>query len=59
MLNCKHMIKASDLPKTIMATVGPPKCPWCEIERLEAELDQVRAILRDREGEIAFLKSDD
>lgn len=39
MLNCKHIIKADDLPKAIMMSAGPPACPWCEIERLEGKYD--------------------
>lgn len=36
-MNCKHTIKASDMPRTVVLT-GPPVCPWCQIERLRTAL---------------------
>lgn len=39
---CEHF-KQPPLGVTLTATAGPFVCPWCEIERLERELDELRA----------------
>lgn len=45
---CPHIINPGD--RLAVTVTGPPTCPWCEIARLLAALDEADALLGETIG---------